>query len=95
MPLRDYRDLVEANAQLTQWVMSEAGNRIHDTARTPPLTRFIDTEQAMLKLLPSAPPKCARWTQAKSASRLPYSGGTVPLLRTMATCRTERRCANE
>ena len=65
MPLRDYRDLVDANAQLSQWVMSEAGNSIHGTTRTPPLTRFIDTEQAMLKPLPSAPPECARWTQAK------------------------------
>jgi hypothetical protein len=65
MPLREFRDLVDANAQLGQWVMVEAGNRIHGTTRTPPLTRFTDTEREMLKPLPSTPPVCARWAKAK------------------------------
>jgi len=65
MPLREFRDLAHANQQLSSWVMSDAGNRIHGTTRTPPLKRFVETEQALLKPLPSDPPQCARWTTAK------------------------------
>ena len=65
MPLREFRDLADANQQLMDWVMSVAGNRIHGTTRTPPLKRFVETEQALLKALPSVPPECARWTTAK------------------------------
>ena len=65
MPLREFRDLADANQQLMDWVMSDAGNRIHGTTRTPPLKRFVETEQALLKVLPSDPPQCARWATAK------------------------------
>jgi transposase len=65
MPLREFRDLADANRQLHDGVMSEAGNRIRGTTRTPPLTRFVETEQALLKLLPSTAPECARWATAK------------------------------
>lgn len=65
MPLRQFRDLVDANRQLMDWVMQEAGNRIHGTTRTPPLQRFVETEQAMLKPLPNNAPECARWASAK------------------------------
>ncbi len=65
MPLRQFRDLADANRQLMAWVMQEAGNRIHGTTRTPPLQRFVETEQAMLKPLPNSAPECARWTTAK------------------------------
>lgn len=65
MPLREFRDLADANRQLSDWVMQEAGNRIHGTTRTPPLQRFVETEQALLKSLPSRPPECAYWTKAK------------------------------
>ncbi len=65
MPLRDFRNLVDANQQLAQWVMSEAGNRTHGTTQVAPLTRFIDTERDMLKPLPTNPPECARWVKAK------------------------------
>jgi transposase len=65
MPLREFRSLEHANEQLMDWVMSDAGNRIHGTTRTPPLKRFIDTEQALLTALPNDPPQCARWATAK------------------------------
>jgi len=65
MPLRDFRDLADANGQLMDWVMQEAGNRIHGTTRTPPLKRFVEVEQAMLKPLPDRAPECARWASAK------------------------------
>jgi len=65
MPLREFRDLPDANAQLMDWVMQDAGNRIHGTTRTPPLKRFVETEQAMLAPLPNSAPECARWATAK------------------------------
>ena len=65
MPLREFRDLAHANQQLMDWVMSDAGNRLHGTTRTAPLKRFVETERALLTALPSDPPQCARWTTAK------------------------------
>jgi transposase len=65
MPLREFRDLADANQQLMDWVMQDAGNRLHGTTRTPPLKRFVETEQAMLKPLPNSAPECARWATAK------------------------------
>ncbi len=64
-PLRTFRDLVDANAQLMQWVMSVAGTREHGTTRVPPLTRFASIEQALLRPLPATPPELATWAQAK------------------------------
>jgi len=64
-PLRKFRDLTDANAQLIQWVMSVAGTREHGTTRVAPLTRFANTEQALLKPLPSTPPEVATWAQSK------------------------------
>jgi transposase len=64
-PLRDFRDLVDANQQLMAWVMAEAGNRCHGTTREAPLKRFVETEQYLLRPLPDTPVECARWAQAK------------------------------
>ena len=64
-PLRQFRDLVDANAQLQQWVMSVAGNREHGTTRVAPLMRFAQTEKALLKPLPVNPPDLATWAIAK------------------------------
>ena len=52
--MEPFRDLPDANEQLMNWVMQDAGNRIHGTTRTPPLKRFAETEQAMLKPLPNS-----------------------------------------
>jgi transposase len=64
-PLRDFRDLTDANQQLMAWVMAEAGNRCHGTTREAPLKRFVETEQHLLRPLPPTPVECARWAQAK------------------------------
>ena len=64
-PLREFRDLVDANQQLLAWVMGEAGNRCHGTTREAPLKRFVETEQHLLRPLPDTPVECARWAQAK------------------------------
>src|SRR5690606_39365570 len=52
VPLRDFRDLVDGNRQLHDWVHADAGTRCHGTTREQPLKRFADTEQALLKPLP-------------------------------------------
>jgi transposase len=65
VPLRKFRDLVDANAQLMQWVMSVAGNREHGTTRVAPLLLFAQTEKLLLKRLPTSPPELARWATAK------------------------------
>jgi len=64
LPLREFRDLDDANRQLQAWVMNEAGNRIHGTTREAPLKRFVEVEKGLLIALPSvrlnwqAGPRC-------------------------------------
>lgn len=65
LPLREFRDLADANRQLQEWVMSDAGNRIHGTTREAPLKRFADVEKSLLTPLPFVPPELATWTKAK------------------------------
>ena len=65
LPLRDFRDLDDANRQLQDWVMTEAGNRNHGTTREVPLTRFAEVEKSLLTPLPDVPPQLAIWTKVK------------------------------
>lgn len=65
LPLREFRDLDDANRQAQAWVMGEAGNRIHGTTRERPLNRFTDVEQALLQSLPDVPPELATWARVK------------------------------
>ena len=65
LPLREFRDLADANRQLHAWVMTEAGNRIHGTTREAPLTRFAELEKSLLSALPDAPPEPATWAKVK------------------------------
>ena len=62
LPLRTFRDLTDANRQLQQWVLEEAGNRTHGSTYEKPLTRFA-TEQGVLTLLPDCPPEPATWAR--------------------------------
>jgi hypothetical protein len=39
IPLREFRDIPDANRQAREWCLGEAGNRIHGTTRQRPLTR--------------------------------------------------------
>jgi len=61
LPLREFRSLADANAQLSAWVMGEAGNRCHGTTRAQPLARFTEVEKALLLPLPAVPPVLATW----------------------------------
>ena len=51
VPLREFRDLADANQQLHAWVMAQAGNRVHGTTREVPL--------------PDVPPVLATWAKVK------------------------------
>ena len=64
-PLRDFRDLADANAQLKHWVISTAGNRMHGSTRQKPLKRFEETEKYLLHTLPDRPVEKATWKSAK------------------------------
>lgn len=61
LPLREFRDLADANRQAREWVLSTAGNRNHGTTFEKPLTRFAETECHLLKPLPDIPPELATW----------------------------------
>lgn len=63
LPLRQFRDLCDLNAQGHQWVMQEAGLRIHGTTREQPLARFA-LERPLMKLLPQIAPDLGVWAQA-------------------------------
>ena len=65
VPLREFRDLVDANAQLRAWLLGPAGNRVHGTTHERPLTRFVETESEFLRPLPSRPPELAVWARVK------------------------------
>jgi transposase len=65
LPLREFRDLADANRQLHEWVLGQAGNRIHGTTREAPLKRFADVEKSLLKPLPDVPPQLAAWLKVK------------------------------
>ena len=60
VPLRTFRNLVDANEQLKAWLLEVAGNRIHGSTHEKPLTLF-ETEHHLLKPLPDNPPELAVW----------------------------------
>lgn len=65
VPLRDFADLVDANAQLRAWLLGPAGNRLHGTTHEAPLARFTETERDFLNALPVTPPELATWARVK------------------------------
>ena len=65
VPLREFRDLADANQQLHAWVMAQAGNRVHGSTREVPLQRFVEVERSLLMPLPDVPPVLATWAKVK------------------------------
>ena len=61
LPGREFRDIEDANQQLEAWILEEAGQRVHGTTRERPLTRFAETEKALLKPLPERVFEPAEW----------------------------------
>lgn len=64
VPLRQFRNLTDANQQLKHWIMEEAGLRTHGSTHEKPLTLF-ELEQTKLKSLPHQPPEFAVWEKVK------------------------------
>jgi transposase len=64
VPLREFRDLADANRQLREWIMQQAGVRDHGTTHEQPLTRFA-IERPLLTRLPDVPPVLAVWSEVK------------------------------
>jgi transposase len=60
LPLREFRDLADLNAQACRWVMEEAGVRIHGTTRERPLERFA-VETPLMRALPAIAPDLGTW----------------------------------
>ena len=60
LPLREFRDLADLNAQAKAWVMQEAGVRCHGTTRRSPLELFA-FEAPLLKALPAVAPDLSSW----------------------------------
>lgn len=64
LPLREFRDLADLNAQAREWTL-KVGNRVHGTTHSQPLTRFADVERAALKPLPNVAPELCEYKLAK------------------------------
>ncbi|NML17034.1 IS21 family transposase [Azohydromonas caseinilytica] len=60
LPLREFRDLADLNAQACGWVMNEAGQRVHGTTRQKPLTLF-ELDRAHMLELPAVAPDLGTW----------------------------------
>lgn len=65
LALRTFRNLQDANQQLVEWILGEAGNRIHGTTHEVPLTAFAEREKGALQKLPSPIPEMSTWSLAK------------------------------
>lgn len=64
LPLREFRDLADANRQLQDWTLKGAGNRVHGSTKAQPFARF-GIEKPLLKPLPDVAPELAVWAKAK------------------------------
>jgi transposase len=60
LPTRRFRDLVDLNRQARDWVLLEAGERIHGTTREKPLTLFA-LERPLMRRLPPVAPDLGTW----------------------------------
>jgi len=60
LPLREFRDLADLNAQARHWVTSVAGARIHGTTRRRPLELF-EIEHPLMQPLPAIAPDLGSW----------------------------------
>jgi len=60
LPTRTFRDLDDLNAQARQWVMQEAGTRVHGTTREQPLSLYA-LERPLLRRLPDVTPDLGTW----------------------------------
>ena len=57
--------LPQANADVLEWCVRTAGQRIHGTTKLQPLTQFEQLERPQLQPLPNSPYDCATWKLLK------------------------------
>ncbi|MBM3464172.1 MAG: hypothetical protein FJX76_18910 [Armatimonadetes bacterium] len=62
---RVLRMLGDSNQQLIEWVLGEAGNRVHGTTHQMPLRVFAEEEKTALKPLPAERVEIVVWSTAK------------------------------
>jgi len=60
LPTRSFRDLADLNAQAREWVMQEAGIRVHGSTREQPLVLYA-LEAPLLRRLPAVAPDLGHW----------------------------------
>lgn len=65
VPLREFKNVADANKQCREWILTVAGNRNHGSTHERPLNRFEETEKHVLKLLPNEVVELARWKKIK------------------------------
>ena len=63
LPTRHFRDLIDLNRQARDWVLHEAGERIHGTTRDKPLALFA-LERPLMRRLPAIAPDLGTWHRA-------------------------------
>lgn len=64
LPLREFRNLADANKQITEWNLATATVRIHGTTKQQPIKLF-ETEKILLQALPDRPVEPAVWAKVK------------------------------
>ncbi|HEX7075595.1 MAG TPA: IS21 family transposase [Hyphomicrobiaceae bacterium] len=64
LPTRRFRDLADLNAQAREWVLTEAGERVHGTTRERPLERFT-LEKPLMRPLPDIAPDLGVWARVR------------------------------
>jgi hypothetical protein len=62
---RTFTGIGDANRQLKEWVLEEAGNRTHGTTHLVPLKVFAEEDKPALKPLPAERVELAVWSTAK------------------------------
>lgn len=65
LPLRRFKDLEDANAQLRDWIINDAGQRIHGSTHLKPLESFEKWEK--LNPLPLTQYEIAIWSKTKGS----------------------------
>ncbi len=63
-PRSDLETLPQANQELLEWILGEAGNRLHGTTQEVPLRAFAEREKAALQPIPSPRPETVVWATA-------------------------------
>ena len=65
VPLREFRDLADANAQLRACCSAPPATGSTAPPHEQPPTRFVETEREFLRPLPTRPPELAVWARVK------------------------------